>query len=57
MVTQLLEMGQDIRLNNNMRWFEIRRRVASSPEISLLNNNMRCFEICQGHHFFLLWCS
>ena len=28
-----------------MRCFEIRRRVASSPEISLLNNNMRCFEI------------
>ena len=23
MVTQLLEMGQDIRLNNNMRCFEI----------------------------------
>ena len=45
MVTQLLEMGQDIRLNNNMRCFEIRRRVASSPEISLLNNNMRCFEM------------
>ena len=57
MVTQLLEMGQDIRLNNNMRCFEISIRVASSPEISLLNNNMRCFEICQGHHFFLLWFS
>ena len=57
MVTQLFEMGQDIRLNNNMRCFEIRRRVASSPEISLLNNNMRCFEICHGHHFFMLWCS